>query len=67
MIPRQVKRDAGLAARFRCLPDVCDANRVGLASAVEAGGSGVCVSCPRVVINRHHQEQSYRNRGEPWE
>jgi hypothetical protein len=67
MIPRKVKRDGALPGRTCGLPDVCDANRVGLASAVEAGGSGVCVSCPRVVINRHHQEQSYRNRGEPWE
>ena len=63
MIPRKVKRDGALPGRTRGLPDVCDANRVGLAGAAEAGGGGVGRPC--AVFKRQQQAQGNRKGGEP--
>jgi hypothetical protein len=51
MIPRKVKRDGALPGRTRGLPDICDANRVGLAGAAEAGGGGFILLILFIVIS----------------
>jgi hypothetical protein len=58
MIPRKVKRDGALPGRTCGLPDICDANRVGLAGAAEAGGGGVGRPC--AVFKRQQQAQGNR-------